>query len=454
MKQVSTNPEPEVVNGFEETLVQQLDERAAREKAIAVLREFWDRRRFLSRLSALGLLVAAAIAFLIPAQYESTTLLMPPDQQSSSTGALLASLTGKAGALLGPMAGDLAGIRSSGDLFIGILRSRTVEDRLIAKFELRKVYRDSNWEDARRDLEIKTGASEERKSGIITIRVTDRSPQRAAGMAREYVEVLNLVVAQLSTSAAHRERVFLEERLTQVNQDLESAEKEFSQFASKNTAIDIQAQGKAMVEAAATLQGQLIAAESELEGLKQIYSDENVRVRSVQARITELQHQLEKLGGKGEASSGTGQEAGSLYPSIRRLPLLGVTYADLFRRAKVQEAVFEVLTQQYELAKVQEAKEIPSVKVLDPANIPERKSFPPRFLIIILGGILALGLGVAWIFGSLLWAKVGPDDPVRRFTGDLSLSFEKTRLGKLFTNSSALSTLGNRSRQTSRDENN
>src|SRR5437588_6940153 len=141
-----------------------------------------------------------------------------------------------------------------------------------------------------------------------------------------------------------------------------------------------------MVEAAATLQGQLIAAESELEGLRQIYSDNNVRVRSVRARIAELKYQLEKIGGKGEGSD---QQQASLYPSIRRLPLLGVTYADLYRRTRVQEAVFESLTKEYELAKVQEVKEIPTVKVLDSPNIPDKKSFPTRRLIMLLGTAFA-----------------------------------------------------------------
>ena len=114
-----------------------------------------------------------------------------------------------------------------------------------------------------------------------------------------------------------------------------------------------------MVEAAATLQGQLIAAQSELEGLRQIYTDNNVRVRSVRARIGELKHELERLGGKGESATSISDQPGdSMYPSIRKLPLLGVSYADLYRRTKIQEAVLETLTKEYELAKVQEVKEI------------------------------------------------------------------------------------------------
>src|SRR4029077_7275965 len=107
------------------------------------------------------------------------------------------------------------------------------------------------------------------------------SPQRSSDIAQAYVEELNRTVAEVNTSAAHRERIFLEERLKTVKQDLDSAAKDFSEFASKNVAINIKEQGRTMVQAAAVLQGQLIAAQSEAEGLRQIYSDENVRVRAV-----------------------------------------------------------------------------------------------------------------------------------------------------------------------------
>jgi uncharacterized protein involved in exopolysaccharide biosynthesis len=275
-------------------------------------------------------------------------------------------------------------------------------------------------EDARKNLAARTNVSVDRKNQIITISVSDKSPQRAAAMAQAYVEELNRTLAEVSTSSARRERIFLEGRLQAVNQDLEAAEKDFSQFASKNTAIDIKEQGKAMVEAAATLQGQLIAARSELEGLRQLYADSNVRVRSAQARVAELGDQLRKVSGKEESTSlEKVTPDDSLYPSIRKLPLLGVTYADLYRKTKVQEAVFETLTEEYELAKVQEAKEIPSVKVLDSPNVPERKSFPPRTLITLLGAGLAISVGVAWVLGRARWEQTDPADPRKLFAQEM-----------------------------------
>jgi capsule polysaccharide export protein KpsE/RkpR len=414
MTQTGTKLQPEVAPqpDFGEMSPREISSQNARESSVQRLRLLWNERRFLTHAVVAGLLFGTLFAFLLPKRFESTTQLMPPDSQSSSGMAMLAALTAKTGNSLGSFAGDLLGMKSSGALFIGILRSRTVEDRLINKFDLKKVYWTRLEESARRKLEENTSISEDRKSGIMNITVTDGDPKRAAAMAQAYVDELDRLVAQLSTSSARREREFLETRLKAVQVDLEDAEKEFSQFSSKNSTIDIKEQGKAMVEAAATLEGQLIAAKSELEGLKQIYTDSNVRVRATRARVAELQKQLERIGGKGETASLAGNAQGdSFYPSIRKLPLLGVTYADLYRRTKVQEAVFEALTQQYELAKVQEVKETPSVKVLDAAKVPEKKSFPPRLLIMFLCTFLTLMGGTVLILGRARWAEVDPTDP-------------------------------------------
>jgi capsule polysaccharide export protein KpsE/RkpR len=394
----------------------EVESAAAIDWGVEKIRLVWNRRRFVWKSVLVGLLVGAAFAFLLPPEYESYTRLMPPDDQSNRGLAMITALAGKAGggggAGVAGMAGDLLGVKTTGAMFVGILASRTVQDDVIGKFNLQKVYRDKRLEQARIDLTKHTTVVEDRKSGIITITVTDRRAQRAREMANEYVSELNRVVTQLSTSAAHREREFLENRLVAVKQDLENAEKQFSQFSSKSGAIDIKEQGKAMVEAAAILQGQMMAAQSELEGLRQLYSDSNVRVRGAQARIAELQHQLEKLGGRpqNEVVAGSSEDS-SIYPSIRRLPLLGVTYADLFREAKVQEIVFETLTQQFELAKVQEAKEVPSVKTLDPGSSPESRSFPPRMLLMALGGFLGCCIGISWLFVTAMWTRMDPLDP-------------------------------------------
>ena len=383
----------------------------------------WNQRLFLWRVSACALLIATVIAFLIPKRFQSTTRLMPPDQQSGTGLAMLAAMSGKAGGgsgigsgiNLGGLAGDLLGMKNTGDLFLEILRSRTVEDRLIQRFDLRKIYRDRYWEDARKDLANSTDLSADRKSGVITIMVIDRDPHRAQLLAQGYVEELDRLVAEVSTSSARRERQFIEERLKTAKVDLDQASKQFSEYASQNTTVDITAQAKAMVEGAARLQGALIAAQSELEGLEQIYTPNNVRVRSLRARVDELKRQLRNLGGDTSAGP-SGSTGGNLdpkpqeFPSIRQLPLLGVRWADLYRQTKIEETVYELLTQQYELAKIQEAKEIPVIKVLDAAVVPERKSGPHRLLIMVLSTLFAFVAGCVWLMGNAIWRNIDPSD--------------------------------------------
>jgi len=364
-------------------------------------------RWLLGRSAILGLAVFGVLAFILPPQYDSVVRLMPPDQENSGR-ALMAALVGRAADGIGVDAGELLGAKSSGALFIGMLRSRTIEDEMVAKFDLRKLYYVRRWDSARQKLEQYTSIAEDKKSGIITITVRDRSRERAQQMAQTYIDELNAHVNGLSVSSARREREFLEQRLGVVKADLDSAARDFSQFASTNTAIDIPQQGKTMLEAAAAIQGQVIAAGSELRGLQQMYGAENVRVLAVKARISELQAQLQKVDGDAASSSDTP------YPSIRKLPLLGVTYADLYRRTKIEEAVFEYLTRQYELAKVEEAKQIPTVRILDAPSYAERVAFPPRALMFLVGPIFGLAAGLVWVFVRAEWVSLGGADPRRR----------------------------------------
>ncbi|HLZ91909.1 MAG TPA: Wzz/FepE/Etk N-terminal domain-containing protein [Candidatus Acidoferrum sp.] len=389
-------------------------------KRVLYLRMFWEQRRFLLRVGIYAVLASILLAFLVPPRYKAKAQLMPPEGQQGLGGALLGALSSKGAAgALGGLAGDLLGSKNSGALFVGVLNSRTVADHLIEQFNLQHLYHDAKLEDARDDLESHSEITEDRKSGILSIAVTDHSPQRAAAMAQAYVTELDRLVSQLSTSSARRERIFLEGRLLEVKGDLDVAAKKFSDFASKNTALDIPAQGKAMMEAAATLQGQLIAAESELSGLQQIYADSNVRVRSLKARVSELNQELEKMGGDA-ANPANGE--GLMAPPIRKLPLLGITYADLFRQNKIEETVYELLTQQYEMAKVQEAKEIPTVKILDAPVPPTKKLFPGPLALIVLGTILGLAGGAAWLVLREKWKEGDPGLPGRVLVRDIGAS--------------------------------
>lgn len=389
----------------------------------------WDKRSLLFRVTVRSLIVSTLIAILIPSKYESTAHIMPPQQNNG--GALLSLLGGRAGgsedvaSALPALAGSFLGMSGSGAMFIGLTHSRTVEDHIVDRFDLQKVYWTRNIysmryrQDARNFLEKNTAVDEDRKSGVISITVTDRSPQRARDIAQAYVEELDRLLAQVSTSSARRERIFIEQRLVTVKRDLEDAEQQFSAFASKNSAPDIKEQAKAMVESASVLQGQVIAAQSELQGLEQIYTSNNVRVRSLQARVAELQSQLQKLGGTDASLAQDASAPEPMYPSIRKLPLLGVEWTDLYRSMRIQETVYELLNQQYELARIQEAKEIPTLRVIDTANVPEKKSWPPRLWIIVMLTTLSFALTAAWITGSAYWQKGDQGSPGKLLVNEM-----------------------------------
>lgn len=370
------------------------------------LYRLWLQRNRIMRWGLVGLILAIPVAWRYP-KYESTVQIMPPDSGTSGLASMLPALS-KSPALMG-FAGDLMGAKTTGAVFMKVLDSRTVKDDLIKRFHLKELYGSTYWEQARKKLTTRTIIAEDKKSGVIAITVIDRDKDRARKMAEAYVEELDLVTASVSTSAARRERIFIEQRLTEENKTLQNAEQQFSQFASSNMALDVPEQAKITVEAAARLQGELIATRAQMESLKETYTDENIRVKSVQAHINELERALAKINA-GHASST--QDPSNPYPSVKNLPLLGVKWADLFRNSKIRETVVELLTQQYEMARIQEAKEIPTVKVLDPASEPEQKQ--PSWLMIILEGFL-IGMALACLgyFLKGWWERWDHDDPRR-----------------------------------------
>jgi uncharacterized protein involved in exopolysaccharide biosynthesis len=367
-------------------------------------------RRALITVALVAIIVSTSVAFLIPKRYESTTRIMPPEGPNPA--ALLAAVTGKLPAGLSEMASGFLGVKNTGPLWVALLQSRTVIDKQIDHADLMRVYWTKHRYSARKKLIHRTDIGEDRKSGVITITVSDRDPARAKALADGYVNELNQLLASVSTSSARRERIFIEQRLNAARNDLEEAEIEFGRFASKNSTYDIKEQTKAIVSAGAQLEGQIIASESELEALQQTYTDENIRVRSVKARIASLRRELAKIGGSGQEADTT-LAPGDLSPPVRQLPIVGVQWTDLYRHTKVQETVFELLTQQYEIAKIEEAKEIPTVKVIDVGDYPEKKAWPPRKLIITLGTLLSLLGTFAWFKIRADWDKLPADDPTK-----------------------------------------
>jgi capsule polysaccharide export protein KpsE/RkpR len=389
----------------------------------------WQGRNFLWKVTRNSFVIALLIVLLMPNHYQSTAQLMPPDM-APSTIDLIGGLAGlsSGGSVLGGGGGSGSGLSKllggvdQGEVFLGIMQSETLEDRLIDQFGLEAKFHDHTVEQARKDLESMVDLNVDRKSGIIGISVTDKNPVFASQLARAYVEQLNNLLSQVSNTTARRERVFLERRLSTVQTKLDDDARNFSQFASKNTALDISAQGQAMVQAAATLQGQIIAAQSELEGLKQIYTPDNYRIKQTQAQITELQNQLEKLGGKDVSVQRSTLNPDELYPSIRELPLLGVGWADLYRQLKIDETVYELLNEQAELARIEEARETPTVEVLDPGFVPQRKSWPPRILLSILVAFLSAVIAGIWVFAKQKIAEWDSQDERKLLLQDIYLN--------------------------------
>ena len=321
---------------------------------------------------------------------------------------------------LGSLASGLLGTHTSTALFINLLHSGTVSGHIIDRFQLQHLYGNRYRVDTAKRLARRTTITEDKKSGVITVEVEDHDPVRARDMAQAYLDELNKLVTQTSTSSAHQERVFIERRLHAVSADLERAQLALSEFSSKNSTIDIKEQTHAMVDAGARVQGELLVAQSGLESLRQIYGDGNVRVHETEARIASLQRELEKMTGSSAplvpgAIGGAGtksdvEDKGELYPPLRQLPRLAVPYADLYRQVRVQETVYELLTQQYEMARIEEAKDVPVVSVIDPPGIAEKKSFPPRLLLIFILTAISFVITSAALIMADRWHKVDPRD--------------------------------------------
>lgn len=363
----------------------------------------WPRRWWLAKLTACGALAAIVIALVIPNQYESTVTLMPPDQTALSGGPLAVALEGSGASEMSSM-GALFGEQSTADVIVGVLQSRTVQEDIIQRLDLQHVYRTKYLADACKELKSRTTIGEDNKSGIISISVTDKDPNRARQIAHEYVDELNMLVNRLSSSSAKRERIFLDDRLKTVTLELNQATQALGEFSSRNGTGNIQDQAKAMLESTATLQGELIVAEGDLKSLEAIYGPDNSRVQAAKARIAELRSNLQEMSGAGQADNQDVSASDEIYPSLRQLPLLGETYYNLYRRTATLETIYLLLSKQDEIAKVEEAEQAPSVRILDEPNVPEKKSSPHRLMIVLAVTLLFAFFGIAWLMGKAWWA--------------------------------------------------
>jgi uncharacterized protein involved in exopolysaccharide biosynthesis len=348
-----------------------------------ILAGLLTRRRGILTGTVIGLILSGAYAFLYAKTYTASALLMPPDSQSLTTTSTLAALNGAVlPAGLGG-AGGLLNARTPGETVIGILGSRSVQDALIDRFHLQEVYRTTRQTDTRKRLSALSEIAEDKKSGLLHISITDKDPARARDMANEYVTELNHVLADLNSSTAHRERVFLEERLKSLRSEIDQMAEELSKFSSKTGTLNPTVQGQALVESVTRSQLERGTAQAELSSLRAQYSDENVRVKAAQARVSALTAQLAQSGAAPNSHSPQGGGAG--LPTLRELPVVTVTYSNISQRLLAEQGVYTLLTRQYEVARVEEAKQIPSVKLLDAAALPDKPSGLNPFLMTLLG---------------------------------------------------------------------
>lgn len=383
----------------------------------------WSSRTALIRVTGIALIISLAVAFVIPRMYVSQARIMPPEVSGSNT-AMLAALAQRASGndILGGLAWSLLGGHSSSALFVNLLQSASVSGRLIERFHLMSVYHKRYRIDAAKVLARRTRIEQDKKSGVLTISVEDNDPVRARDLTQAYLDELNVLVNRTSRSSAHQERVFIEKRMAEVKEKLAHAQEALSEFSSTHTAIDLKEQARATVESEARTQGELIAARSELDSLKQLYGDDNIRVRAAEARIASLKHELEKLAGSSTplpANMSAGEDTAPSYLPLRQVPRLAVPYANLYREVHVQETVYDLLTQQYEIARIQEAKDIPVVNVIDTPETPEKKSFPPRALLTLALTALTIVFACAVLLGRHSWLLLDPLDPRKRFAREV-----------------------------------
>ncbi len=362
------------------------------------------RRGLVATIVAASLMSAFAMsALLLPKTYESTATLLP--QLDSKEGGSLAALLATTGA--GGMAQNLGvGLPSMPttptDVFVAILKSRVMADEAIAKFGLMEVYDERTLHDTRVELaeRVRVTVSKEK---VIKVTVEDADPQRAADIAGFFVSTLDRLNRTLNVSKASHNRAFIERRLAETQAGLVKTEEALRDFQRNNKAVAVEAQSKAMIEAAAMIQGQITGYEVQLQVMSDYLSPDNPDLSRVRSSVDELKKQLALLEfGKGGKGASLGER---LHPAMVTVPDLALQYGRLLRELKVQETLYALLTSQYEQAKITEARDTPTVQVLDPP-VPADKQIKPRVIFnTAVAGLLGACIAIVLAYG--LEVRVG-----------------------------------------------
>jgi len=331
-------------------------------------------------------LIALIIALLLPKRYTALTTVLPPQQNSSLSSALMSQI-GNLGSL-GALAGSSMGLKNPNDMFVAMFKSRTVEDAMIERFGLMKEYDQKYMSTARKAFEGHATVESGTKDNLIHISVEDKDPKRAAEMANAYVEEYRQLSQHLAISEASQRRLFFEQQLEQAKDNLANAEEALKETQQKTGMIQLDSQARALIESAAQLRAQITAKEVQLQGMRTYGTNENADVVQTQQELESMRAQLAKLGGSADDTSG-----GLILPR-GQVPQVGVEYIRKLRDVKYNETIFEILARQFELAKLDEAKEGALIQVVDPAIVPDYKSFPKRGLITVGAAIAGMFIGI------------------------------------------------------------
>ncbi len=344
-------------------------------------------------------LAAVGYTLFLPKTFTAVARILPP-QQGQSTAAML---LGQIGGGLGGLAGGIG--KGPSDLYIGMLKSETVADALIERFKLREVWKPKFLLEARGRLASSSTFTAE-KGGIISIEVRERDPKLAADLANAYVEQLHKLTSTLAISEASQRRVFFEQQQQQAKEKLADAEVRLRQAIESGGLVSVDAQGRAVVEIMGRLRAQISAKEIQIGSMKAFAAPSNPDLQRAERELVAMRQELSRL------------EAGSpLEDVVDRKEAKGVGHIRLMRDVKYNEVLFEALAKQYELARVEEAREAPIVQVLDRAVQPEKASGPNRRLIVTLAAVCGFLAAMLFAFAKNA-LQTARQDPA--FEGKLS----------------------------------
>jgi tyrosine-protein kinase Etk/Wzc len=364
------------------------------------------RKRFILASTLLFGAGAVIVSLLLPSRYTATTVILPP-QNSTAGSALLSQLSS-----MGPMAslaGGNLGIKNPNDMYVAMLKSRTVEDAMVQRFDLKAEYQAKRQSDARKAFEKRCDIQMSPKDGLIRISVTDRDPKRAAEMTNGYVEEYKKFSGTLAVTEASQRRLFFEQQLAQAKDNLANAEEALKKTQQTTGMIQMDSQARALIESAASLRAQIATKEVEIRSMRSFASDQNPDLLLAEQQLAGWQSQLSRLTGN---QSGTEDD---LLLSKGQVPGAGLEYVRKIRDVKYYDTIFELLAKQFEMAKLDEARQGSLIQVVDLAIPPDRRSSPKRTLITVVATAVGLFVGIFWVLVAAAFANTqkNPEDKER-----------------------------------------